>query len=74
MDGNKGVDATMSATQYFSTMLSPVGELLLLSDGDSLTGVYMQKQAHWSGMQPHWRRDDTRLRAARSQLLSLIHI
>ncbi len=68
MDGNKGVDATMSATQYFSTMPSPVGELLLLSDGDSLTGVYMQKQAHWSGMQPHWRRDDTRLRAARSQL------
>jgi methylated-DNA-[protein]-cysteine S-methyltransferase len=68
MDGNRELDATMSAIQYFSTMPSPVGELLLLSDGDSLTGVYMQKHAHWSGMQPHWRRDDARLRAARAQL------
>ena len=58
----------MTATRYFSTMPSPVGELLLLSDGDSLIGLYMQKQAHWDGMQPHWRRDDTRLRQARAQL------
>ncbi|MDE0853732.1 MAG: methylated-DNA--[protein]-cysteine S-methyltransferase [Nevskia sp.] len=58
----------MTATRYFSTIPSPVGELLLLSDGDSLTGLYMQQQAHWEGMQPHWRRDDARLRRARAQL------
>lgn len=58
----------MTATRYFSTIPSPVGELLLLSDGDRLTGVYMQQHAHWDGMQPHWRRDDARLRQARAQL------
>jgi methylated-DNA-[protein]-cysteine S-methyltransferase len=55
-------------TKFYSTMPSPVGELLLLSDGTALTGVYMQQHAHWSGMQDHWRRDDHRLRAARQQL------
>jgi methylated-DNA-[protein]-cysteine S-methyltransferase len=57
-------------TRYYSIMPSPVGELLLLSSGEALTGLYMQKHAHWSGMQPHWRRDDNRLRAARQQLRS----
>jgi methylated-DNA-[protein]-cysteine S-methyltransferase len=55
-------------TQYFSTLPSPVGELLLLSDGEGLTGLYMQQQVHWSGMQPHWRRDDGCVREARTQL------
>jgi len=58
----------MTATLYFSTMPSPIGELLLLSDGDRLTGLHMQKQAHWSGMQPHWRRDDSCVHEARTQL------
>ena len=70
MDGDREVDATMSATRYFSSMPSPVGELLLLSDGDSLTGLYMQKHAHWDGIDPCWRRDDARLRQARAQLRS----
>jgi methylated-DNA-[protein]-cysteine S-methyltransferase len=60
----------MTASTYFSYMPSPLGELLLVSDGDSLTGVYMQKQSHFSGMQPHWRRDDHCLRRARTQLLA----
>jgi len=58
----------MDQTKFFSTMPSPVGELLLLSDGRALTGVYMQQHAHWSGMQEHWRRDDHCLRMARQQL------
>ena len=58
------------ATRYYSIMPSPVGELMLLSSGEALTGVYMQKHLHWSGMQDHWRRDDNQLRAPRQQLRS----
>jgi methylated-DNA-[protein]-cysteine S-methyltransferase len=58
----------MDGTRYFSTMPSPVGELLLLSDGQALTGLYMQKQSHWSGLQPEWRRDDACLQQTRTQL------
>lgn len=55
-------------TRFYSFMPSPIGELLLVSDGAALTGVYMQNHLHWDGLQPHWRRDDHRLREARRQL------
>lgn len=58
----------MSEIIYYSLMPSPVGELMLVADGDRLTGLYMQKHLHWSGLQPDWRRDDKRLRQARTQL------
>lgn len=31
---------------YWATCPSPLGELLILSDGDALTGLYMDTQAH----------------------------
>jgi methylated-DNA-[protein]-cysteine S-methyltransferase len=68
MDGNIEFDRRQTETKIFSLMPSPVGELLLLSTGEALTGLYMQKHAHWSGMQPQWRRDDQLLREARQQL------
>ena len=37
----------------YTTMASPVGELLLLSDGSSLTGVYMTRDPD-----PSWQRED----------------
>jgi len=33
-------------TTYFTTMSSPIGELTLTSDGDALTGLYMQHHRH----------------------------
>jgi methylated-DNA-[protein]-cysteine S-methyltransferase len=58
----------MTEVICYSLMPSPVGELMLLAEGEHLIGVYMQKHLHWSGLQPDWRRDDRRLRAARTQL------
>ena len=58
----------MSETTHYSTMPSPVGELLLLGGEAGLTGVYMQQHLHWDGPRPHWRRDDQQLRQARAQL------
>ena len=37
----------------YTTMASPVGELLLLSDGSCLTGVYMARDPD-----PSWQRED----------------
>jgi methylated-DNA-[protein]-cysteine S-methyltransferase len=34
---------TSTATILYTTVDSPIGELLLLSDGDALTGLYMQE-------------------------------
>jgi methylated-DNA-[protein]-cysteine S-methyltransferase len=58
----------MDQTRFYSLMPSPIGELLLAGNDDAITGVYMQKQLHWDGLQPDWRRDDRRLREARKQL------
>ena len=49
---------------------SPIGELLLTSDGEALTGLHM---APCTGKpaprpQPEWRQDDSAFRAVRSQL------
>lgn len=55
-------------TTYFSWIASPIGELLISGDGDSLTRLYMQTQKY--GCQPHntWRRDDALFKPARKQL------
>ncbi len=53
----------MSEKSLYSTVPSPVGELLLVSDGEALTGLYMTPHPVAPG-----RRDDAHLRAAREQL------
>jgi methylated-DNA-[protein]-cysteine S-methyltransferase len=58
----------MGGMVYYSLMPSPIGELMLITQGEGLSGIYMQKHAHWDGLQPDWRRDDKPLREARSQL------
>ena len=36
----------MEQTTYYDTLQSPIGELMLISDGKSLTGLYMANQKH----------------------------
>lgn len=39
---------------YYTKYKSPVGELLLISDGEFLTGLYMENSAHPVEMQSEW--------------------
>ena len=57
----------MNAVLY-TTLASPIGELLLTSDGESCTGVYMENQKDAAVPAPDWRRDDAALGQARVQL------
>ena len=58
----------MPDTTYFSVCPSPVGSLLLLSNGRALTGLYMEDQRHGLTFNPAWTRDDALLAPAREQL------
>jgi methylated-DNA-[protein]-cysteine S-methyltransferase len=58
----------MNTTTLYSTVASPIGELLLTSDGKSVTGVYMQKQKHEARRTKDWKRDDAALKQTRAQL------
>jgi methylated-DNA-[protein]-cysteine S-methyltransferase len=55
-------------TTYFAQMPSPIGELLLMSDGEALTGLHMDVQRYPVSVRPDWRRDDARLKPVRAQL------
>lgn len=58
----------MTSPVFYSVQESPIGDLFLTSDGEGLTGVYMEG----SGERPEgvrgWVRSDGRLEAARRQL------
>ena len=58
----------MNDALLYDVMDSPIGQLLLTSNGDALTGLYMDP--HLRGPRPGggWRRDPTALRNARQQL------
>lgn len=51
---------------YFSLFLSPIGELLLLSNGEALTGLYMEP--HSAKRMKDAVRDDGQFKAVREQL------
>lgn len=52
----------------FAIVPSPIGELLLTSDGEALTGLHMESHAHWPGKQPDWRWDQGHFRETLAQL------
>ena len=55
---------TATETVYYTTVPSPIGDLLLTSDGDLLTGIHME------GPQPgrDWQKDPPTLAAAADEL------
>lgn len=56
-------------TTRWTSMDSPIGTLLLTSDDEGLTGVYMEVHAHGpDGVQPEWQRDDGGFTQVRRQL------
>ncbi len=57
----------MDKTTYYGTMQSAIGELMLISDGEALTGIYMQTQKH-AARRARAARDDAAVRLARLQL------
>jgi methylated-DNA-[protein]-cysteine S-methyltransferase len=52
----------------YATMESPIGELLLLGDGDVLHGLYMQAGRKPIRVQTAWTRDDSAFADVRRQL------
>jgi methylated-DNA-[protein]-cysteine S-methyltransferase len=57
-----------AALRYFTTLPSPIGELLLISDGAALTGIYMPPHKGAPEVAADWTRDPAPLRAAVEQL------
>ena len=45
-------------TTCYTTFESPLGPLLLMSDGQSLTGLHTDSDKHRPAMRPDWIRDD----------------
>jgi methylated-DNA-[protein]-cysteine S-methyltransferase len=54
----------------YGTLDTPIGELLLSTDGTSLTGVYMEVHKHGPERDERWRRDDDSVKDAAEQLSS----
>ena len=46
-------------TTFFTTFESPVGPLLLMSDGQSLTGLHTDSDKHRPATRPDWIEDDS---------------
>jgi len=44
---------------YYSTVESPIGQLLLTSNGENLTGIHMEKSAHAAEIQPAWQENSS---------------
>jgi methylated-DNA-[protein]-cysteine S-methyltransferase len=60
----------MDKTMYYRHLSSPLGKLLLTSDGQALTGLHMSRLAEASAPEPAatWRRDDAVFREVCEQL------
>jgi methylated-DNA-[protein]-cysteine S-methyltransferase len=52
----------------FTTIDSPLGELLLFGDGSALHGLYMQQGRRSATVSPDWRREPGAFAAAKAQL------
>jgi methylated-DNA-[protein]-cysteine S-methyltransferase len=58
----------MKTQVFFARIPSPIGPLLVLSDGAALTGLYMDPHKYGPSLDPTWIEDEARLRGAREQL------
>ena len=57
----------VKATCY-SILPSPIGDVVLTSDGLRLTGLHMEQHKGGGTIQAHWQRDDAVLKKAREQV------
>jgi methylated-DNA-[protein]-cysteine S-methyltransferase len=54
---------------WYTTMPSPIDDLLIMGDGEALTGLHMSERRHGPpSVGPDWRRDDRLFAAATDQL------
>jgi methylated-DNA-[protein]-cysteine S-methyltransferase len=58
----------MTGPLYYQVHPSPIGELLLTSEGETLTGLFMERSSHPPRRGPSWVRDDEPFREVRDQL------
>ncbi|MHB8340939.1 MAG: methylated-DNA--[protein]-cysteine S-methyltransferase [Mycobacteriales bacterium] len=53
----------MTLVRRFTVLESPLGDLLLVSNGAALGGLYLAGQRHGPTVEPDWQRDDAGLHA-----------
>jgi len=53
---------------YYELIPSPIGQLLVTSDGESLTGLYLENHQGGPSISPEWKCDPAKFSAAREQL------
>ena len=58
----------MTDRVFYDTLASPLGPLLLTSDGEALTGVFMDRHRHGPAVGADWMRDAGPFADARAQL------
>jgi methylated-DNA-[protein]-cysteine S-methyltransferase len=61
------VESSTGATRY-AIVPSPIGELLLVSDGERLTGLYLETQPAWPQKRADWRWEPRAFREVIAQL------
>ena len=56
--------------QYYDFTTSPYGQMLLVADGEGISGIYFEGQKFCSRIAPEWRRDEQHapLRQAKQEL------
>ncbi len=59
---------TVSEQRFYTSIESPIGELLLLGDGHALRGLYMQEGRKPVKIAPRWERSETSFADVRRQL------
>jgi methylated-DNA-[protein]-cysteine S-methyltransferase len=62
-------DVSPSATTLYTTVDSPIGELLLTGDGHALSGVHMQQGRHPIAPRAGWRESEGAFEGVRDQLV-----
>ena len=60
----------LKRTTYFTTLPSSIGDLRLVSDGNALTGLYMEQTRNDWAAEATWKRDPGPFREVLSQLLA----
>ncbi|MFO1022803.1 MAG: methylated-DNA--[protein]-cysteine S-methyltransferase [Planctomycetales bacterium] len=55
-------------TTFHSYLESPVGQILLVGDGQFLCGLYLPNHKHWNGLRANSQQDDDPFRDVRRQL------